>query len=129
MCPTYFRLTFKLSLVTLDNEKSLSNIETLQKVRLQTYDCHLSSVANIKFKRVKIHKNHSMLEIFKRVIFFLVLFKLSEAGILSDIGGAIVDTIAPSRKCVSSDWTNWIEDGTCGRVTRKRSHEYYMCEY
>ena len=67
-----------------------------------------------------------MVIIFKRVIFFFVLLISSEAF---DIVGAVVDAVAPEHECKLTTWTEWGEQGTCGRVTRTRSYDYYMCEF
>ena len=42
---------------------------------------------------------------------------------------AIIDVVAQNKCILENSWTEWVEQGTCGEVTRTRSYKYYMCEY
>ena len=62
-----------------------------------------------------------MVNISSRVIFLFGLLKSTKA---------LLDAVLPEKKCVLPDtWTQWVEDGSCGTVTRTRSYKYYMCEH
>ena len=65
-----------------------------------------------------------MIETSKQIILLVGLFKSSKAI------AANLDAILPLKKCLlPNTWTEWVEQGTCGEVTRTRSYKYYMCEY
>ena len=58
-----------------------------------------------------------MVKIIKKEILLFVLFKSSRA-------------FFDERKCILlNTWTEWVEQGSCGWITRKRSYKYYMCQY
>ena len=64
-----------------------------------------------------------MIETSKKIILLVGLFKTSESFDL-------LDAELPEHKCIlPNTWTEWVEQGTCGEVTRTRSYKYYMCEY
>ena len=67
-----------------------------------------------------------MIETSKKILLLVGLFKSSES--FPDL--EVLDAIAPEEKCIlQNTWTEWVEQGTCGEVTRTRSYKYYMCEY
>ena len=70
-----------------------------------------------------------MVNIFKRVIFLFVLLIPTKAWNPLDVVTAVADAVVPEHECPLSTWTEWDEQGTCGRVTRTRSYNYYMCEF
>ena len=65
--------------------------------------------------------------ILKKVILLFVLLKSTEA--IVDLLNDAVNAVAPLSECIlPNTWTEWIEEGTCGRITRKRFYRFYMCE-
>ena len=42
---------------------------------------------------------------------------------------AIFDVVAPEKCIVQNSWTEWVEQDTCGEVTRTRNYKYFHCEY
>ena len=69
-----------------------------------------------------------MIETSKKILLLFGLLKSSEAFSLQDAISNVFD-VAPEHECILSQWSEWVEQGTCALVTRKRSYNYYMSEY
>ena len=69
-----------------------------------------------------------MIETSKQIILLVGLFTPSES--FFDAIEDAISIVSPLSECIlPNTWTQWVEHGTCGEVTRTRNYKYYMSEY